>query len=357
MNNRERYEALRRHLLTWGVDGVLFFDMTLSRYFSGFTGSDGVLYVNREHAVLLVDGRYTTQARQEARGASVFEYAEKMRGIGRIVNEAGDGVVAFDATHLSYDGYTKLISALPGVTFTPISDEMDSLRTVKDDDEIDLLRKAAHIAARSLTETLRDIAPGMRETEIADRLDASMKAHGGERSSFGTIVASGARSALPHARPTSRAIERGDFIIIDYGTVAEGYRSDETCTVAVGSATEEMRRVYSVVKDAHDRAIDAVRDGVSAREVDRVARDYIAEHGYGDYFVHGTGHGVGLDVHEYPRLSQTSTAVLEAGMVVTVEPGVYFPDRWGIRIEDTIIVERDGSAFITEMPKDFTIVA
>jgi len=356
MNNKARYEALRRHLATWGVDGVLFFDLTVNRYFSGFTGSDGVLYVNGRNAVLLVDGRYTTQAKEESQGASVFEYAEKMRGISRIVSETGDGAVAFDAAHLSYDGYMKLVSALPDITFTPITDEIDGLRAVKDDDEIELLRKAAHVAALSLTETLRNIAPGMRETEIADRLDVSMKAHGGERPSFDTIVASGSRSALPHARPTTRAVERGDFIIIDYGTVVGGYHSDETCTVAVGGATEEMRRLYSVVKDAHDRAIGTVRDGVAAREVDRTAREYIAGNGCGDYFVHGTGHGVGLDVHEYPRLSLTSTATLEAGMVITVEPGVYVPNRWGIRIEDTIVVERDGCSFITEMPKDLTIV-
>ncbi|GAJ05933.1 unnamed protein product [marine sediment metagenome] len=183
-----------------------------------------------------------------------------------------------------------------------------------------------------------------------------MRCEGAERVSFESIVASGKNSALPHATPGFKKIEKGDFVIIDYGAVYGGYHSDETCTFVVESVTDRQKEIYSIVKDAHGRALDSVRAGVACREVDRIVRDHIEGAGFGKHFSHGTGHGVGLDVHEAPRLFTKADGSLEAGMVVTIEPGVYIPDLWGVRIEDMVLVKEDGCEVLTRIPKDLRIL-
>jgi Xaa-Pro aminopeptidase/Xaa-Pro dipeptidase len=200
------------------------------------------------------------------------------------------------------------------------------------------------------------IRPGVRESEIAVELEYRMRRGGSEKAAFETIVASGPHSALPHATPGNRAIRDGDCVVVDCGAVCGGYRSDETCTFIVGRASERQKEVYGAVREAHDRAIAAIRAGVSCGEIDRVARGVLEEAGLGDYFSHGTGHGVGLDVHEGPRLAPGKEDLLLAGMVVTVEPGVYIPGLWGIRIEDTVRVAEEGCEILTRTPKDLAIL-
>jgi Xaa-Pro aminopeptidase/Xaa-Pro dipeptidase len=196
----------------------------------------------------------------------------------------------------------------------------------------------------------------VRETDVAIELDFRMRRCGAEQVSFPTIVASGANSAQPHAQPGSRAIENGDMVIIDYGAVYCGYHSDETCTFAVGHKNKKQEKVYTLVKNAHDRALAAVKAGIPCVDIDRTARDCIETGKLGKYFTHGTGHGVGLDVHEAPRLTSKSEMVLEAGMVLTIEPGVYIPDLWGVRIEDMILVKEEGFEVLTGVSKDFTVL-
>jgi Xaa-Pro aminopeptidase len=238
----------------------------------------------------------------------------------------------------------------------PVGTEIEALRACKDAGEIRLLKKAARIAADSLAQVLPLIRPGLREIELAAELEYRMRLNGGQGCSFPTIVASGRRSALPHAATTARAIKSGDLLTIDYGTIFEGYCSDETCTFVVGTPTARQKRLYALVKKAHDRAIEALKQGKSARTVDAVARGCIKRAGYEKYFTHGTGHGVGLNVHEYPTVSTASEAGLQSGMVITIEPGLYIPGWGGIRIEDTLAVRTQGYDCITRTNKDLTVL-
>lgn len=351
-----RIERIRQRLSLWSVQALLFLDMKNIRYLSGFTGSDGALYVGPDCRILLVDGRYITQARAEASGFEIHQYQSKMDGLVDVISGQGSGVVGFEAETMTVATWTTLKERLPGATFRPLRQELEALRAVKDEDEISDIRAAAAIASRALNAVLERIAPGLTEREIAADLDAAIRRGGAQEASFSTIVASGENSALPHARPQDRAIQTGDLITIDFGAVFDGYRSDETCTFALGRADAKQERVYQIVKEAHDRAIAAIRAGVSCRSVDEAARGWIDSQGFGESFTHGTGHGVGLDVHEYPRLSAQSEAVLEAGMVVTVEPGVYLPGLWGVRIEDLVVVQKDGCAILSKMHKEFRII-
>jgi len=358
-----RIERLRERLPLWSVQALLFLDMKNIRYLSGFTGSDGALYIGPDCRILLVDGRYITQARAEAAGFDIHQYQSKMDGLVDVmgtdlksVPNHGSGVVGFEAETMTVATWTILKERLPGLTLQPLRQELEALRAVKDENEISDIRAAAAIASRALNTVLERIRPGMTEREIAADLDAAIRRGGAQEASFSTIVASGENSALPHARPQDRTVRAGDLITIDFGAVFNGYRSDETCTVALGRADAKQERVYQVVKEAHDRAMEAIRAGVSCRSVDEAARSWIDSQGFGESFTHGTGHGVGLDVHEYPRLSAQSESVLEAGMVVTVEPGVYLPGFWGVRIEDLVVVQKDGCAILSKIPKEFRVI-
>ena len=306
--------------------------------------------------ILLVDGRYVTQARAEVPGVEIFEFRNRMEGVAAVARRGGVGSVGFESSLLSVEEYLRLQEALPEVTLRPLPKGFELLRAVKDDGEIDRIREAARISGEALAAIREMIRPGVREEEIALELEYRMRRGGAEQVSFETIVAAGPDTALPHATPCRREIADGDFVMIDYGAVFEGYRSDETCTVVVGHASDRQRDMYRLVLEAHDRAIRAVRAGVSCGEIDRIARACLAEAGMAGYFSHGTGHGVGLDVHEAPRLASGREELLQAGMVVTVEPGVYLPGVWGIRIEDTVLVKQGGCEILTRTPKELAVM-
>lgn len=352
----DRIELIRSRLGSLGLEGIVFFDRTTIRYLTGFTGSAGILFAGSDRAVLTVDGRYTIQAGHETRGCEIVEASNIMAGIAEILSGLHAGPVGFDAAAISFEQYTTLDRQTGSTTLIPLPDDINGLRAVKEQEEIDLLKEAIAISAGALQETVETIGPGTTERDIALDLEFRMRKRGGEKPSFDTIVASGTNSALPHAQPRPRGVEEGDFLIIDYGTVYGGYHSDETCTFAIGRVTKEQERIYHIVRDAHDRALDAVRAGVACRDVDAAARGVIEDAGYGRYFSHGTGHGVGLDVHEAPKLSRESTDRLEEGMVVTVEPGIYIPDAYGVRIEDMALVGNDGCEILTRTPKDLKIL-
>ena len=352
----QRITHSRSRLASLDLEGIIFFDLTMIRYLVGFTGSTGILFVGKDRTVLAVDGRYTTQARYETGGCEIIECNDIIAGIAGIVAALPSGSVGFDAPAVSFEQYQRLESQRGATALIPLSDDVRGLRAIKEREELDLLKEATAIAAAALQETVEGIGPGTIERDIAIDLEYRMRRGGAERPSFDSIVASGANSALPHAQPGSRRIERGDFLIIDYGAVYRGYHSDETCTFAIGSVTTERERIYNIVRDAHDRALDAVKAGVACRDIDAVARDVIENAGYGRYFSHGTGHGVGLDVHEAPKLSKESTDRLEEGMVVTVEPGIYIPDVCGVRIEDMALVGSNGCEILTRIPKDLKIL-
>lgn len=338
------------------TDALLILGERNIRYLTRFTGGDGALLAGPDWLTLLVDGRYTTQARAEAREAEVFEFRKRAEGITEVARRHGVGSIGFESSVLAVAEYLRLKEALPEVSFLPLPQGFELLRAVKDEAEIDRIREAAKVAGEALATVREMIRPGVREMDIALELEYRMRRGGAEQVSFETIVAAGANSALPHATPGRREIADGDCVMIDYGAVCNGYHSDETCTFVVGRASERQREVYKLVRDAHDRGIRAIRAGVSCGEIDRIARSHLDTAGLGNSFSHGTGHGVGLDVHEAPRLAAGREEILQAGMVVTVEPGVYLPGLWGIRIEDTVLVTETGSEILTPTVKDFTVI-
>jgi Xaa-Pro aminopeptidase/Xaa-Pro dipeptidase len=326
------------------------------RYLTGFTGGDGALMAGHDWLVLLVDGRYVTQAREEAAGTEIFEFRNRVDGVAAVASEHAVEAIGFESPSLCVEEYLRLQEKLPAAALRPLSGELHSFRAVKNEEEIDRIREAARIAGEALAAVREMIRPGVREKEIAVELEYRMRRGGAERAAFETIVAAGANAALPHATPGSRAIVAGDCVTIDYGAVSGGYHSDETCTYIVGHASDRQQEVYRLVREAHDRAIGAIRAGVSCGAIDRIARGFLEEAGLGAHFSHGTGHGVGLDVHEAPRLAAGREEILRAGMVVTVEPGVYLPGLWGIRIEDTVLVGEEGCELLTQTSKELTIL-
>ncbi len=334
------------------VAGILFFDLKNIRYLVGFTGSEGALLVTPEGAELFVDGRYLTQAKKQVSGARIVLCRDKIEGIKNLLAAGNYRRVAIEAGGLSHDLYLKIREGNEAIYFLALrATDLAGLRAIKDETEISRIRTASAMATRAFQSILPMIRPGMREREIALELDYQMRKNGAEDAAFQTIVASGPNSALPHARPGDRIIEKGDALVIDWGAVYEGYRSDETCTLMVGRAATNFAAAYRLVKEAHDLALSAIRAGVATAEVDRQAREHIEKGGMVELFSHGTGHGVGLDVHEHPRLAANATGVLEAGMVVTVEPGVYLPGCWGIRIEDLVLVREFDCSVISGTEK------
>ena len=353
----DRLTRLQERLAALRLDALLLFDMKNIRYLTGFTGSVGICLIRpRDGGILLVDGRYLTQANEQVRGIEVGLVRDPLSEVAERIRAEKAGTVGFESSAVTYEMYARLRKLLKGVSLKPFGNDIQTLRTVKDKAELVLMKQAINLSHQALQEVFPIIKPGIRERDIALELDFRMRKAGAEDISFPTIVASGPRSALPHAEPGMRKIKPGDAVVIDYGAVVKGYHSDETCTIIIGHAGSKIGRLYAIVKEAHDRAIAFVRAGVSCRDVDGVAREVIAREGFGDFFSHGTGHGVGLDVHEAPRLSPTSGEILAEGTVVTIEPGIYLPGYGGVRIEDMVLVEKAGCRLLTKTSKALKII-
>ncbi|HRS96655.1 MAG TPA: aminopeptidase P family protein, partial [Smithella sp.] len=301
-------------------------NMNNIRYLTGFSGSDGALLVGGRQAALLVDGRYAIQAVQETHGIKIVEYRDKIKGIGETVGAFHLKKVGLESDSITLDFYKKLAESLGEETFLPLSEELRFLRACKDAFEVALMRKAAEIASSSMLALLNSIKPGRSERDLALQLEITAREKGADGLAFEAIVASGENAALPHAKPTDRKITKGDLVVVDFGVKYKGYCSDETCTVAIGKLTALQKNAYRLVLEAQQRALESVRDGVAAADIDRKARAVFGEK-YGRYFVHGTGHGVGLEVHEAPRVGASSGDILKTGMTLTVEPGIYMPGR------------------------------
>jgi Xaa-Pro aminopeptidase/Xaa-Pro dipeptidase len=348
---------LHRQFPTWGIDALLFFDMRNIRYFTGFSGSEGALLIGPEgNAHLLVDGRYTTQAKKETRGIDLVHITDRLVTVAALINAKAIRTVGIEASVVSVQLHHELKGRSKKTRFKPLLKEIDFLRTLKDKSEIAMIRKASRIAADALQAVLPLIKVGVCERDIALELEYRMRKGGAEKAAFETIVASGPNGALPHARAGSRKLASGDALVVDYGAVYGGYHSDETCTFFIERVETDLKAVYGLVKEAHDRAMDAAVAGCSCADVDRVARTVISQAGWGAFFTHGTGHGVGLDVHELPRLSPKAEYKLGEGMAVTIEPGIYLPGKWGVRIEDTIHIVRGQPEVLTRTSKNLTVL-
>ncbi|TLM69017.1 MAG: M24 family metallopeptidase [Deltaproteobacteria bacterium] len=335
------------------LDALLFFTRENLRHLCGFTGSDGVLLLTAAAAVFLTDSRYTTQAGSEVTAARVEEYRLQGDGVIAALRDAGVRRIGFESS-LSYGKVSDLrAKGESGWEWLPLGEELDGLRLVKSAEEVAAMDAAAALNAEAFAEVEPLIRPGAVERDLALALEFAMKRRGAEEKAFDFIVASGPRGALPHGVAADRRLAAGELVTIDFGCRVDGYHSDETVTVALGDVDSELRQVFDTVLTAHDLALAAVMPGVPLAELDRIARDHIAAAGYGAFFGHGLGHGVGLAIHEAPTVSMRSKSAVREGMVFTIEPGVYLPGRGGVRIEDTVVATASGARVLTRIPKQF----
>lgn len=354
-NISDRETRLQRLFCANKINAFIFLNMNNIRYLSGFTGSEGALFISSGQKTLFVDGRYTSQASLETKGVKIIECADKIEAIIQAIQKRKLKKIGFEDDCTTITTYKRLTNRLKKVFFIGLSDELRMFRSFKDDTEIANIKQACNISSYAIHSILHQVKPGWTEKEIALQLEMNARQTGADGIAFDTIVAAGEHSSLPHARPTDRKIKKGDFVVIDFGVRYKGYCSDETCTIAFGKLTDRQKNAYQTVKNAHARALDAVADGISAADIDQLARSVFGKK-YGRYFVHGTGHGVGLDVHEAPRLSITSGDILKPMMVFTIEPGLYIPGLWGIRIEDTVLLKENGCEKLTKMDKELMII-
>lgn len=356
MNFRARKRRAAAAAKAAGVDGLLVTHLPDVRYLCGFTGSNAALALTGGRAVLFTDGRYTAQAKEEAAGTRVV-IAKKpvVAAACEWMAEAGAKRCGFDAVHTTMAALESMRKAVPAKVrrgmFVAVDSLVARLREVKDSDEVTKIRAAAELGCRLFGEMLEYLRPGLKETEIAARLEYAARMAGAEAMSFETIVASGERSALPHGRASSARLQKRGFVTMDFGVVLDGYMSDMTRTVHMGKARPEEREVYDAVLEAQETAVSVVAAGVTAGEVDEAARGVLRRAGLDQYFTHSTGHGVGLEIHEGPRLAAKQTQPLERGMVITIEPGVYMPGKFGLRIEDMVLVTAAGGEILTPSVK------
>ena len=356
----KRINELRKALTTPQEAALLTNEVNIG-YFCGFFHSEGYLVVTQEKVCLLVDFRYIEAAQKKAQGCEVRLFHKLSEDLLAILTDQGIACLHIEASHMTVAQHTFFRSKLEKENITVTSDnklteQIENIRIIKDASEAAKIRTAQQIAEKAYLGMLNHVKAGVTERELAARLEYYMKQGGAEDKSFDLITITGKKTSLPHGVPSDDVIREGDFFTCDFGAVYEGYRSDTTRTVAVGHADDEMRKIYSIVLEAQLAALSAVKADVSAKEVDKIARDIIANAGYGEYFGHSTGHGVGLDIHEAPAVSPRETAVLRAGMVITDEPGIYLPDRFGVRIEDMLLVTQEGCENFVSLPKDFIIL-
>ena len=346
-----------------GCDALLVTSLTNIRYLTGFTGSAAMLMVTGTGSTLTTDGRYRTQAAEQLGAAGVGATieigppADQHAALASVARRLGARPkVGLEAGSITWAAKRNLETVMAGAELVATAGLVEGLRRVKDGGEQDRIETAAAIADAALAEVVGMVADGRTESELALALDTAMRRLGAYSSAFETIVAAGPNGAKPHSRPTGRPIRPGEMVVIDFGATVDGYRSDMTRTVCHGApAGSEARRMYEVVLASQAAGVAAVRPGRKAAEVDRACRSVIAEAGWADAFVHGTGHGVGIDIHEAPAVSATSADTLEEASVVTVEPGVYLPGEGGVRIEDTVVVTAEGCRTVTRYPKDLIL--
>ena len=355
-NHDARQKRLSRLVTRQRADALLVTNFTNVTYLTGFSGDDSYLLFPRSGSPILIsDPRYSTQLEEECPGLDLVVRrpgTSMLVSIKKLVAKASVRKLAVEAGSMSVGLFEQLKAALDGVEIVPANGLVEQLRQVKDAHEIRLLREAAAQAERAFAIVRAALCPSQTELQVAHELEHQARQLGARGCSFAPIVAAGARSALPHARPTRQTIGSSPFLLIDWGaSESNGYKSDLTRMVLTGKIPAKLERIYRVVLQAQLRGIEAIRPGVTTHEVDKAARDVIEKAGFGRQFGHGLGHGIGLDIHEDPRLSNGGKTVLKPGMVITVEPGIYLPGFGGVRIEDDVLVTRGGHEVLTNVPK------
>ncbi|MFP7253268.1 Xaa-Pro peptidase family protein [Terribacillus goriensis] len=348
----EKLEKLRALMEKKNLDAFIVTSAQNRRYISGFTGSAGLLIITKSKQLFLTDFRYIEQATEQAPDFEIIEHKQSIiqEAAAQLLKEGAQqaGFEHEDVTFALYQQFQNAVHA----DLVPASGLIEELRLIKSEAELAIMKTAAEIADAAYTHILTFVKPGMKEIDVSNELEFFMRKQGATQSSFDTIVASGYRSALPHGVASDKEIQKGELVTLDYGALYNGYCSDITRTFAVGEISDKLREIYDIVLEANLRGVAGVKPGITGKEADALTRDYISEKGYGQYFGHSTGHGLGMDVHESPALSFRSDTVLKPGMVVTVEPGIYIPEVGGCRIEDDLVLTADGSERLTFSTKD-----
>ena len=358
MNNSlyfNRLSALRDRLARADVDALLVSSLPNIRYLTGFAGSNALAIVTPRECVLFTDFRYATQVKDEVSVHVNVHIETQSLWIGLwnwLASVTGVERIGFESAHLLHRDFQRLLEQGARWQWRPQSDEIEVLRESKDAEEVRCIEVAVGMAERALEETVSQLHVGLTETQVAGILEQQLRNEGSEAYPFATIVASGPRAALPHARAGDRKLEPGDFVLIDFGAVYAGYCSDITRTVVIGRASDRQKEVYDVVLQANVKSSGAVRAGMRGMDADAVAREYIAARGFGEAFGHSLGHGIGLEIHEAPRLAKTAESPLALGAVVTIEPGVYLADWGGVRIEDDVLLSASGPRILTSFRRE-----
>lgn len=351
-----RIEALRNQFREHDIEGLLVTSSYNRQYMTQFSGTAGVALISLQAAIFITDFRYMEQAKEQAQGYEVVQHTGPIfEEVAKQVEKLGLKKLGFEQKHLTYEShqlYSKFIKA----TLVPVAGLIEGIRLKKDEHEIKLIQDAATIADAAFNHITSFIRPGLTELEVSNELEFFMRRQGATSSSFDIIVASGYRSALPHGVASDKVIEKGELVTLDFGAYYKGYCSDITRTVAVGQVNDQLKEIYKTVLEAQLRGMEGIKPGLTGKQADALTRDYITEKGYGDYFGHSTGHGLGMEVHEDPSLSVKSETVLEPRMVVTVEPGIYIAGVGGTRIEDDTLITADGNRSFTHSPKELLIL-
>ncbi len=354
MNRIEKIAAATKSL---GADAMLICSMENLYYATGMIGLEGMVLITANgKGYCFTDFRYIEQA-EKIQGFTVAKSEKRYpECAAQLASELSLGTIAFEDGDMSYANYVKYSEAFGDVKLVGATAALDEIRECKDQFEIDSITAAQRIAERALSEILPLVKPGAVEQELSALLDYTMAKYGSTGVSFSTIFVSGAKSSLPHGHPGDKKIEAGDFVTIDFGAIVNGYHSDMTRTFAVGHATEEMKKVYSIVLEAQLAGIEAMAVGISGHDVDKAARDIIEKAGYGEYFGHGLGHSLGLRIHENPRAGKSASALFKSGNIITIEPGIYLPGKFGVRIEDMIYVSDTEKLNLTQFDKQLTVL-
>lgn len=354
-NFETRRDKLRRSVKKLSADGILITDEINVTYLTGFTGDSSYLLLTQKGAIVLSDSRYTSQLEEECPGLD-FEIRDSrvtmMSMLGKTLSKMGVQSLAFEGDAYSKSGYDKLESSIPDITLVQTSGLVEDLRQIKDKYEVSEIERSIGMAQRAFEVIRHSMTPNQTEAEIAHNLEHQIRAYGGDKCAFEPIVGVGPRAALPHAIKTDRQIGESPFVLIDWGAKAGQYMSDLTRVLVTGKLSSKLDKIYNIVLKAQLAAIDKIKPGVSMDVVDSAARGLIAKSGYGKKFGHGLGHGFGLQIHENPRISPGNTDLIQAGMVITIEPGIYLPGWGGVRIEDDILVTSDGHRVLTSTPKN-----
>lgn len=353
---QQRIEKLRELIKQRGIDAVLIISNPNRNYMTGFTGNESFVILTLDKAIFVTDSRYTEQAQSQVKDYEIRTYKGSISDyLKEVINELNIKTLGFEEDILTFKDYSTYKSKF-SCELLPMEGIIEKLRLIKDSDEILTIKRAAAIADNAFAKILQFVKPGMTEREVGVELEYWLRRFGGSGLSFPSIVASGERSSFPHGEPTEKVIKMGDLLTLDFGCVYNGYCSDMTRTIVMGNATDKIMEIYNTVLEAQEAALKAFKPGAVAADVDKVARDIIIEKGYGEYFGHGLGHGVGRQIHEEPRISPMGNTILQPGMVVTNEPGIYIPDFGGVRIEDLVLITENGYEVLSRSPKNLIII-